>query len=773
MRKIGFTGNVPIIFWLLFIYIISGCREGNVTQSTNKSALDNYNVIWNSPSKDYNGSMPIGNGDIGLNVWVEENGDICFYIGKTDSWGDNGRLLKVGKVRVKCEPAIVFPGSQFKQELDLKTGTILISSSGVYNGKQAGFNLQVFVDANHPVIHITNKSSIPLKMSANIELWRTEPYELPELNTSDLMEDRSKTGSLHEPVIVEPDVIISGKKEYIGWYHYNKKSDGFDLTNKLQGLSEYFKEDPILYRTFGAIITGTEPVRINDLTLETSSSKTGRLNVYVITKYPSSPERWLNATEKLVSQTEAISFEERQDSHNKWWAEFWNRSWIHATPADSSDLSDDNEAYIVSRAYALQRFIDASAGRGRYPIKFNGSIFTVPFSEKPGDADYRRWGPGYWWQNTRLPYLSMCAAGDYDLMQPFFHMYTNEIFNLSKYRTKKYFGFDGAYFPEVLYFWGSVFTSTYGWVPFEERKDPLQESGYHKWEWVAGPELVFMMLNYYDYTMDENFLCEKIIPVANQVMNFFDNYYKTNENGKLVMFPSQSAETWWDCTNPMPELAGLHGVTRRLTALPESLTNEQDRQFWKTFAAKLPEIPVRDTPSGKALAPATRFENKRNVENPELYAVFPFRLIGIGNPNLELGINALEHRWDKGDFGWRQDDIFMAYMGLTEQAKNNLVGRAKTYDKNSRFPAFWGPNYDWTPDQDHGGVLMKAFQSMLIQVDPYSKKIYLLPAWPKEWNGDFKLHAPYNTTIEGQIINGVIKDLKVTPESREKDIIIK
>ncbi|HUH47390.1 MAG TPA: hypothetical protein VLZ54_09570, partial [Arenibacter sp.] len=173
-----------------------------------------------------------------------------------------------------------------------------------------------------------------------------------------------------------------------------------------------------------------------------------------------------------------------------------------------------------------------------------------------------------------------------------------------------------------------------------------------------------------------------------------------------------------------------------------------------------------------ALAPAERFENKRNVENPELYAVFPFRLYGIGNPDLEYGKNALEHRWDKGNSGWRQDDIFMAYLGLTEQARENLVERSKNYDKNSRFPAFWGPNYDWTPDQTHGGVLMKAFQSMLMQVDPYSKKIYLHPAWPKEWNAEFKLHAPYNTLIEGSIINGKVTDLKVTPSSRKEDIII-
>ncbi len=147
-------------------------------------------------------------------------------------------------------------------------------------------------------------------------------------------------------------------------------------------------------------------------------------------------------------------------------------------------------------------------------------------------------------------------------------------------------------------------------------------------------------------------------------------------------------------------------------------------------------------------------------------------MIGIGNPNIEWGKNALEHRWDKGHFGWRQDDIFMAYLGLTEQAKNGLVERAGNYDKNERFSAFWGPNYDWTPDQDHGGVLMKTFQSMLMQADPYSKKIYLAPAWPKDWNAEFKLHAPYKTIIEGKVKNGTVEIVNVTPSSREKDIII-
>jgi hypothetical protein len=41
------------------------------------ASLDNYNITWNSQSKNSAESMPCGGGDIGLNVWVE-NGDILF-----------------------------------------------------------------------------------------------------------------------------------------------------------------------------------------------------------------------------------------------------------------------------------------------------------------------------------------------------------------------------------------------------------------------------------------------------------------------------------------------------------------------------------------------------------------------------------------------------------------------------------------------------------------------------------------------------------------------
>jgi hypothetical protein len=58
---------------------------------------------------------------------------------------------------------------------------------------------------------------------------------------------------------------------------------------------------------------------------------------------------------------------------------------------------------------------------------------------------------------------------------------------------------------------------------------------------------------------------------------------------------------------------------------------------------------------------------------------------------------------------------------------------------------------------------------MLVQTD--GNRILLFPAWPKEWDVSFRLHAPGKTTVEGVLRAGKLHTLKVTPAIREKDII--
>ena len=58
---------------------------------------------------------------------------------------------------------------------------------------------------------------------------------------------------------------------------------------------------------------------------------------------------------------------------------------------------------------------------------------------------------------------------------------------------------------------------------------------------------------------------------------------------------------------------------------------------------------------------------------------------------------------------------------------------------------------------------------MLLQYE--GDKIFLLPAWPKEWNCSFKLCAPRRTVVEGRVENGELKDLVVTPAARRADVV--
>ncbi len=186
---------------------------------------------------------------------------------------------------------------------------------------------------------------------------------------------------------------------------------------------------------------------------------------------------------------------------------------------------------------------------------------------------------------------------------------------------------------------------------------------------------------------------------------------------------------------------------------------------------ELPDLPIGEKNGDAVLLPAEKFDKKKNTENPEMYAVFPFRIFGVGKPNLELARRTFANRLHISHDCWSQDDIQMAMLGLTEQAKDFVSRRASpASSSDSRFPGFWNSFKDWSPDMDHGGVLQMALQSMLMQWE--GREIRLLPAWPREWEADFKLHAPAKTIVEGKVRAGKVIDLQVTPESRRRDVVM-
>ncbi len=864
--------------------------------------LDRYNVVWDSPSQNSAGSMPIGNGEVGLNVWVEENGDLLFYISRTDTWSECNRLLKLGRVRVHLSPNPFVSGMLFRQALKLRDGQIEITAGDA--------TLRVFVDAEAPVVHVFGRGQTPRTVTAMLENWRTEKRVLKgeELASSWTMQAAPAGIEVWE----SPDVVAASPTA-VTWYHRNEYSI-VPLTLKHQGLESlaHLVRDPLLHRTFGGRMTGPGFVSECSHTLKSAKpAKEFSLSIATHAAQTSDGSNWQQALVQPVDATTAA------DRTAAWWNAFWKRSWIFVegdkpasgipnskhplrlgvdstgasrfsgtltgvvaearvmSATEIAKLSADRPETIapftdipltngftvaawikpapgeqgrifdkitaggsdgflldthpglglrlivgpdemavrdclkpgvwqhvaatvnattgvrqlflngrllkteggsnqsnsvvssrVTQAYVLQRWMTACGGRGNYPIKFNGSIFTVDpkFAGGPDfNADWRRWGDCFWWQNTRLPYFPMIARGDFDELSVLFRFY-REVLPLCEARAQLYHGATGAYFPETMTIFGTYANNDYGW----NRKDRQPNEvlcPYWQYAWQQGLELTTLMLDCYEHTRDAKFLNEELIPMAHSVLSYYDSRFQRDALGKLVISPTQAVETYWHgVTNDTPSVAGLHDVLDRLLLVEAPAA---EREFWQRMKAATPALPLRD---GRVTM-AEAFEPKRsNVENPELFAIWPFRLYGVGRPDLELGRATFKHRTEKASIGWQYDGQCAGILGLTDDAKQILLGKIRNSHPNFRFPAMWGPNYDWLPDQDHGSNIMLTLQHMVLEST--GDKIFLLPAWPADWNVKFKLHAPKNTTVEGVFRKGKLESLKVTPASRQKDVVL-
>ncbi len=853
-------------------YIVRvGLMSIGLTANLWGAEMSDHNVVWDTPSKNEHGSMPIGNGDLAANVWVEPNGDLVFYISKSDAWSGNGRLLKLGRVRVRTEPAFLSSGATFKQELDLETGTIRIQST--INNKTSTFSF--WIDANRPIIHVEIESAKPVAVTAELELWRTVRRELKGQETHSACGIKASKKGGARSVFVETDTVLPAKKNMIRWYHRNDKSC-YEITLKNQHLGDLLAKtsDPLINNTFGGSISCDGMVSRDDTTLVTKNpARNLHIEIHAHVEQTDTAEEWIAALDEICADSDNVSLNKARKSHEKQWHEFWDRSWIvakdkqtHALPINShpwrvgvdscgtsrfggsiaegriighalsskeiarlAELpqssetefsqeplidgctavawikpaagekgrildkctagkpdgitfdtypglslrwivgsntmiqqkclkpgvwqhvaatvetetgvrslyingklikeeykSGDSDADVVTRAYVLQRWIQACAGRGKYPIKFNGSLFTVAGSDKgKWDADYRRWGGCYWFQNTRLAYWPMLCSGDFGQMEPFWRMYRDAL-PLLKERTKAYYNHDGIFCSETMYFWGTYNNANFGWG----NKNVHTVNSYIRYYWDSGNELSMMMLDYYHYTQDAEFVKTTLLPIADAVVTFYDQHYKRNAEGEIHFTPAMSLETWHVAEDPLPIIVGLDSVLSGLIDLPGNLTTEMQRKRWLRLRGELPDLTLK-TENGKTrLLPARTYSQKKNTENPELYSVFPYRAYTMHKPDLDVALETWKRRLVKRTGGWTQDPIQAALLGLTDQAKAYVVSNAKKKHSGSRFPAFWGPNFDWIPDQDHGSVTMIALQRMLMQCE--DEKIYLLPAWPNE-----------------------------------------
>lgn len=161
---------------------------------------------------------------------------------------------------------------------------------------------------------------------------------------------------------------------------------------------------------------------------------------------------------------------------------------------------------------------------------------------------------------------------------------------------------------------------------------------------------------------------------------------------------------------------------------------------------------------------------EKTTENPELYAVFPYKLYGVGKEAIQQILDTFHSTDIQENGGWRLDAIQAAYLGLAEEAKRMTVQSFTQWCKECRFPGFWGPNFDWVPDKDHGSETSIALQAMLLQVD--GDKMMLLLAWPKERDVECRMHGSCNTSFRLKLKNGIVEELDIVLADHRKNVTV-
>ncbi|MFA4045482.1 hypothetical protein HPS54_02340 [Prevotella sp. PCHR] len=726
--------------------------------------------IWTSPSKNSSESMPCGGNSIGMNVWVE-NGDVMFYTSRSGMFDENNTLLKAGRFRLHLSTNPFADGRKdFRQILKLDDGAVYIKSSDT--------EIRLWADVFSPVIFMEINSSQKTDATLSYESWRYKdrPVTKAECQQCSYKWVLPKDCKTYKDTI-EP------QKNMLTFFHKNKEETVFDFTVSRERLDSIKDRlyNPIGGLKFGGIMyaPGFQYTDTSDGIYASTDYRAWNYRATGIKKSTVTIDLDIDRKDKIPTAKES-----RRRS-GKWWHEYWQRSYIKA----------EGEAKNIVRNYELFRYMLGCNAYGEWPSKFNGGLFTFDpvyvDSKCPFTPDYRKWGGGTMTaQNQRLVYWPMLKSGDTDMMKAQFDTYLR-LLPTAVERTKYYWGHDGASFCEQLENFGLPNPAEYG-----KHKDGddygMERNAWLEYQWDTALEFCSMILQAHSYTgMD---IC-RYEPLIEQCLKFFDEHYRylakkrgvkeVDGDGKLILFPSSGCETYKQAYNPSSVIAALQTVNRQAgeyfskkyatvsptdsssvsapntsSTTPNPSSANHNSSFFilhSSLKTSLPDIPLRTIGNDTCIAPAVVWARIQNVESPQLYPVFPWRIYGMGRPGLETARNTYlkdPHVIKmRSATGWKQDNIWAACLGLTDEAKHLI--EEKLADGPYRFPAFWDPGYDWAPDCNKGGASMIGLQEMLLQ-ETEDGNIMLFPAWPKEWNASFRLHATGGRTVEAEIKNGKI-----------------
>ena len=714
------------------------------------------------PSQDTAYVMPVGSGDLSAMLRYDEAWEI--HLSKSDFFVPDN-IASPGHVRLSfgIAPDAV---RKFEQRLDLTRGSVVLNietSDGNIAAEAFGVmgqnTLLIAVDDMRP------KAAV----SAEFSVWR------PAMQ------------------VAAANGIVKARQVHDFDEHGKRVED----PAKVGPVDRMFKLGVGVAMALGGpdgvlpaveASSGAPPNR--SATLRAKTAQRYWLAISCATTYDGAPEA---AAERLLRSALSADKTRLLNEHLAWWQQFWDASYI--------DLYGPDADYLT-RLWYVTLYSYASVGEGPVLPKFNGGPGLI-------HEDDRHWGWGYWWQNTRELIWPMFAANHLryarnhlDFYDRTFPDYKQQTANSGKLGIRVWEGATpfkpGTTAPAKVI---SSFDPAALQKAMADTRMESVASHYNVRSMAQGAELVQQLFDYVAFTGDAEFLKSVVSPWLKEVTLFYLSYLKLEADGRYHMTPSDAIEQWWRVKDPMTDMCALRYCFWQVLnqgaefgyepAMVEAVRDRLDR------LAPLPtgiwhrrKITKQEIPPGRPAYLSERVDHLErtdaqfapagdllddpfvyNMENPELYVIYPFGLVDATAPqaDYERAVRTFKARKHPNQAGWSQCGIQAARLRLPN-TKDVIMDHAM---KQQKFP-YGGWHNVAVPLQgsklgvsdvpyfDTAGVHLTALQEMLLQshsltapgkTDPTSGgPIVLLPAVPKDWAGRFKLRARggFLVTVEFQ-----------------------
>jgi hypothetical protein len=751
-----------------------------------KKLISRADLVYDKPVAKSEEGMPVGNGVMGSLVWTTPSAT-HLQLNRVDVFANNSASnnfyerhtdycngLGFVDLDFVTSAGEIFTPAAFQQHLSCYDGLVTVK------GKEVTVKVMAWQEKDVMAIQVEDVRNNPLPVLINLRTLRL-------------------------PVTKKGDHLALSKASLNG--------NRIILTQEFKEGSYYCGSAVVIEISGRQSKASLENESTARLSIEAGNNA---FSVFMASAASFDPNEDLIATaSQKIEAAASKGFDNLLKSNQQWWSDFWKKSFIHLH-------SDDGEADFIEKNYTYYLYVMASSSRGKYPVKFNGMLWTTG-----GDA--RKWGNLYWGANQSCLYNALFQTNHPELLEPMFNMYTSGYDTLAL-AARQQWGSEGIFIPETIAFDGLAplpedvaaemrdlyllkkpwterspefvkyaytkmpFLSRWNWKKDEGWKDGVWNTsdkgggafGHVTHIFSRGAKIAYQYWLRYEYTQDESWLRTKAYPMIKGVAEFYRNFpnVKKEKDGRYHIHHINDNESVWGGHNTVEEISSMMGIFPVAIKAAEILNVDNDlRESWKEFVTNLSPLPMSTdyNKSGnphwvRSLPPMVQGNGDRNPD-PNTMPVWLFDLSTLESDKkvLEIANTTFDTYFPSGINA--QAKIYVlsklpvagSLLGRSESTRYLLLNQIRTAEVEvmpNRMDLREG--FQTTSIQRLGRAA-EALQYALCQSIPSSPGedpvLHIFSAWPGEWDAQYTLLGRNAFLVSSSVRKGLIDFVEVISQA--------